>query len=151
MKILKITIVLFISIILFSCENGKKTQTQEIENKQFDKTINKIEVINFYGTHRCTTCKNIEANTKYTIENFFKEEYDNGFIEIRLINVDDDANYNIAEKYQATGTAMFLNVVKDGIENHIDLTEFAFQWGNEQVEFSMELESKLKNELNNFK
>ena len=43
----------------------------------------KIEVIDFYGTHRCVTCEAIEANAKYTIETYFQDAVKNGKLEFK--------------------------------------------------------------------
>lgn len=108
----------------------------------------KIEVIDFYGTHRCVTCEAIEANAKYTIDNFFQEAVKEGKLEFKTINVDDEKNYDMAEKFEATGTALFINVIKDGKEQHIDLTIFAFAKGNDKEVFSSELKEKITEQLN---
>jgi hypothetical protein len=112
-------------------------------------SVNRIEVIDFYGTHRCMTCKAIEASTKYTLDTYFAEEVNNGTIVLRIINVDDEANYDMAEKFEAVGTALFLNVVTTGEEKHIDLTDFAFTNGNEQEDFAKELKTLIEAELKN--
>tara|TARA_R110001592_G_scaffold168402_3_gene404488 strand:- start:1057 stop:1287 length:231 start_codon:yes stop_codon:yes gene_type:complete len=70
-----------------------------------------------------------------------------GNITFRVINVDEKENEKLAEKFQASGTALFLNVIKNGEEKHIDLTEFAFMEGNDQDVFSKELKDKIENEL----
>ena len=99
----------------------------------------RIEVIDFYGTHRCVTCKAIEANTKHALVTQFPEELKSGTITFRTVNVDDKANYDLAEAYEATGTALFLNVVKGGQETHVDLTEQAFAKGKERDDWAKEL------------
>ncbi len=100
---------------------------------------NRIEVIDFYGTHRCVTCKAIEANTKYALATLYPGELKSGKITFRTVNVDDKANYDMAEAYEATGTALYLNVIKDGKETHVDLTEQAFAKGKERDAFTEEL------------
>lgn len=100
---------------------------------------NRIEVIDFYGTHRCVTCKAIEANTRYALATIYPEKLKSGKITFRAVNVDDEANYDLAEAYEATGTALYLNVVKDGKETHVDLTEQAFAKGKERDAFTEEL------------
>ena len=110
-------------------------------------TSTKIEVIDFYGTHRCVTCEAIEANAKYTIETFFQEAVKEGKVEFKTVNVDDEKNYDIALKFEATGTALFINVIKDGKEQHIDLTNFAFAKGNDKEAFSTELKEKISEQL----
>jgi len=95
------------------------------------------------------TCNAIEANTKYTLDTYFSNELKEGKITFLVINVDKAKNEKIAEKFEASGTALFLNVIKEGKEIQFDLTEFAFMKGNEQEEFSKELKIKLENELKN--
>lgn len=139
MKILSLAIV---SIFLFSC-SGKAQENQS----KIDKEISKIEVIDFYGTHRCVTCKAIESNVIYTLKTYFEDELKNGKISLKTVNVDDENNYKMAEDYQAAGTALFLNIIKNGKETHIDLTDFGFSKGRNKEEFSKELKSKIETEL----
>jgi hypothetical protein len=138
--------ILVISIILFSCSG--KTQANKPKEKPV-KVANKIEVIDFYSTHRCVTCKAIEANTKTTLDTYFAPELKNHKIVFKTINVDEKQNYKIAEAYEATGTALFLNVIVNGKEKHIDLTDFAFLKGMEKEAFVAELKTKLEAELKN--
>jgi len=142
MKTLKLFSVLLFSFILssFNCQNkGGDTKTNQ--------NISKIEVIDFHSTHRCTTCLAIEANTKFTLNNYFSEELKAGKITFQVINVDEKENEKIAEKFEASGTSLFLNVIQNGKEKHIDLTEFAFMEGTDQNAFSKELKVKIENEL----
>lgn len=138
-KILSLTI---LSIVLFSC-SGKAQENQS----KVDKSISEIELIDFYGTHRCVTCKAIEANARYTLKTYFEKEIKEGLLSFKTINVDDEKNYKMAENYQAAGTALFINVIKNGKETHIDLTDFAFANGRDQEEFSKELKAKIETEL----
>ncbi len=120
-------------------------QTTEAESVNIESMMaatpaaDRIEVIDFYGTHRCVTCKAIEANTKYALATLYPEELKSGKITFRTVNVDDKANYDMAEAYEATGTALYLNVVKDGKETHVDLTEQAFAKGKERDDWAEEL------------
>ena len=142
MKNIKIFSLLTLSIILFSC-NGRAQENQfKVDNK-----TSKIEVIDFYGTHRCVTCKAIEANARYTLKTYFIKELNSGKISFKTVNVDDKNNYAMAENYQAAGTALFLNIIKNGKETHIDLTDFGFSKGRNQEEFSKELKAKIETEL----
>jgi len=142
MKNLKFITILAMALFFTSCS----AQTNKQENTS-NQNISKIEVIDFHSTHRCMTCNNIEANTIYTLETFFAKEMEEGKITFATINVDEKANEKIAEKFEAAGTALFLNVIKDGKEKQIDLTSFAFMEGNDKESFSKELKSKIENEL----
>lgn len=142
MKKLKVLIIAFIGLSIFAC--GEKKQQNNEENIA---TKNVIEVIDFHSTHRCVTCESIELNAKYTLETYFAEELKGGKITFQVVNVDEEENYKMAEKFEATGTALFINVVKEGKEERIDLTEFAFTNGRDTETFSEELKIKIEEQL----
>ena len=109
--------------------------------------MSKVEVLDFYSTHRCMTCNAIEANTKYTLDTYFSDEMKANKVTFQVINVDEKENEQIAEKFEASGTALILNVIQNGTENKIDLTEFAFMEGNDQDVFSKTLKAKIDDAL----
>ncbi|MEX1384038.1 nitrophenyl compound nitroreductase subunit ArsF family protein [Lutibacter sp.] len=113
----------------------------------YGQSVNKIEVIDFHSTHRCITCKAIESNTKLVLETNFSKELKDGIISFHVVNVDDENNYKLAEKFQATGTALFLNVISEGEEKHIDLTQFGFMYGKNTDEFTKRLTSRIEKQL----
>ena len=141
MKNLKLLSFAFL-IVFTACQgqdNSKTIATTDASTK--------IEVIDFYGTHRCVTCEAIEANAKYTVDTYFQDAVKTGKLEFKTINVDEEKNYKIAERFEATGTALFINVIKNGKEQHIDLTNFAFAKGKDKKEFSAELRTKIEEQL----
>lgn len=56
-----------------ACTSGAKDAT-------FDKSLdvsqveNRVDVYAFHGTRQCTTCKNMKAFTRATLERYFKNE-----------------------------------------------------------------------------
>lgn len=138
----KLSLLVLVIGLLFSCKEKAQKETKKVEPLS-----NQIEVIDFHSTHRCMTCNAIEANTKYTLDTYFSKELTAQKITFKTVNVDEEENVKIAEKFEATGTSLFLNVIVDGKETQIDLTEFAFMSGNNKKEFSAELKSKLEAEL----
>jgi len=139
---MKQLLILSISLFLISCSG--KAQNKAVEN-QVNKNI--IEVFDFHTTNRCVTCKAIEANTKYTLETYFAEELKSGKITFKIINIDEKVNEKLAEKFQASGTSLFLNVISAKKEKQIDLTNFAFTYGKKQDEFSEKLKVTIEKEL----
>jgi len=142
MKAIKFFTVLALGLILTSCNAQDKSKTTSL-----DESVSKIEVLDFHTTHRCMTCNAIEANTKYTLETYFAKELNDNRITFQVINVDEEENEKIAEKFEASGTSLFLNVIKNGKETQINLTDFAFMNGNDQEAFSKELKTKIDKEL----
>ncbi len=143
MKTLKFITVLAIGLILTACNLQNKSKDQIL-----DQSVSKIEVLDFHSTHRCMTCNAIEANTKYTLNTYFAKELKEDKITFQVINVDEKKNEKIAEKFEASGTSLILNVIKNGKETQINLTDFAFMNGNDQETFSKELKAKIDTELN---
>jgi len=142
MKLIRSVTVIVISLILASCNGHDKDK-----NKSLDQSVSKIEVLDFHSTHRCMTCNAIEANTKYTLNTYFGKELKEDIITFQVINVDEKENEKIAEKFEASGTSLILNVIKNGKETQINLTDFAFMNGNDQETFSKELKAKIETEL----
>lgn len=141
-KTIKFFTVLAIGLILTSCNGQDKNKTASLNSN-----ISKIEVLDFHSTHRCMTCNAIEANTRYTLDTYFSEEVKKGKITLQIVNVDLKENEAIAEKFEASGTSLYLNVIKNGKETKLDLTEFAFMNGNDQETFSKELKTKIETQL----
>lgn len=124
MKLFGITLLSFIAFMLTACNGNAQQQTATIQ------TVT-IEVIQFHSEHRCKTCLKIENLTKATLDKHFKS------IPFRLVNVDDKMNSNIAEAFEATGTALFLYNPKTGKKK--DLTDFAFMKAGDELKFELEL------------
>ncbi|MFZ1705940.1 MAG: nitrophenyl compound nitroreductase subunit ArsF family protein [Saprospiraceae bacterium] len=98
-----------------------------------------VQVLQFHSTHRCVTCNHIEKLTKETLQKY-------PAIPFILVNVDDKKNEKIAEKFEATGTALFLFNPKTGSKK--DLTDFAFMKAKNKPE---EFKKGLEKEINLFK
>ncbi len=138
MKTTKILSFLLMSIFLFSFDG--QAQESIVKAQSVDQ---KIEVINFHSTRRCMTCNAIEANTKYTLETYFAAELKSGVITQQTVNVELEENEKMAEKFQVTGTSLYLNVIKGGEEKQIDLSNFAFTKGKDKEAFSKDLAKKI--------
>lgn len=104
----------------------------------------KLTVYYFHTDHRCPTCLSIEANTQKTLDTYFKDEVKAGKIELVIINVDDKKNEKIAEKFEASGSALILNKVSGKKELKEDMTNFAFKYSrNNETKFIDGLKEKI--------
>lgn len=145
MRLIKIFSVIAMSLLLFSCNETAKKESNEMSCSGV--SVNKIELIDFHSTHRCMTCNAIEANALYTLETYFAKELKDGKISFQSVNIDEEVNYAMAEKFEASGTSLFLNVIVKGQESIINLTDFAFKYGRDQEVFSEELKLKIDEQL----
>ncbi len=123
----------FSFILLLSLVVGGKVVAQA--PKSVDPGIPTFVVIQFHSEHRCVTCLKIEELTKKTLVGF-------PAIPFKLINVDDANNEGIAERFEATGTALFLYNTKKNTRQ--DLTEFAFMNASNPEKFQTELEKSIQ-------
>lgn len=93
-------------------ETADKTQAQNIKN-----SADKIEVYYFHRTQRCYSCSTLGQYIKETIEQEFSGEIKSGRIDFREINVDLPENKDVAIKFQASGSSLFINAIKNGQDN----------------------------------
>lgn len=107
----------------------------------------KILIYNFHVTNRCVSCIAIEEATTKTINTYFSDEVKQGFIKRYILNVDDEANAKIAEKYQAFGSATFITRVFKGKETTTDFTGDGFKYAKNKEEKFIEL---LKNKITEY-
>lgn len=138
---------LFIALIALTSACGNKSE-ESTELAKPDLKKDRLEVYAFHGTRQCETCKHMKAFTKSTLDKYFKSELKSGAIVYQVIDVDDEANYELAEKFEATGTALMINKVKTGKDNIEDWSDFAFEYANgEQSTYEMELKKMIEAQL----
>ncbi len=134
---------LLITLIFAACTNSPEVKEEKttVENSDKKAIPTPLEVFCFHGTRQCTTCKNMKANTRETLETHFAEQLKNGTIVFAIVDVDDEKNYKLAEKFEATGTALMFNKVVAGKDNIIDKSDFAFEKANDKAAYISELKS----------
>lgn len=142
------TIFLILSTVLLftACNNSTpKTETEALTTDTSTKISkqNRLEVYCFHGTRQCETCKNMKANTKTALDKYFATQLKDSSIVFSIIDVDDDKNEKLAEKFQATGTALMINKVVNGKDSIIDWSDFAFEKANDNEVFISELKTKI--------
>jgi hypothetical protein len=118
----------------------------KVQSAAQDKNI--IQVIDFHSTKRCLTCNAIEKQSRETIEKNFKDELVDGTIIFKTVNIDEEANAQLAEEFEASGTSLFINILVDGQSEKVDLTQFAFMNARrEDDKFEKGLVSELEKAL----
>lgn len=111
-----------------------------------DAVVDKLEVYYFHSTARCHSCKTIGQYVKETMEQKYTEQIKNGKIDFREINVDLPENRDIARKYQASGSSLFINQIKDGQDN-IELDMNVWKLLKDEARFKTYLENKINTYL----
>ncbi|MCX6720378.1 MAG: nitrophenyl compound nitroreductase subunit ArsF family protein [Candidatus Staskawiczbacteria bacterium] len=103
----------------------------------------KVQVFLFHATQRCPTCISIGRLAKATVEERFAEQLKSGKIEFREINIDLPENKALAEKFQATGSALYINSIKDGQDNIVEDTMVWQLASGYEIKFKDYLSGKL--------
>lgn len=139
----KLFIIIIIAFtMLTACSNANKPI--ETKTQVAVKNTNHLEVYCFHGTRQCETCKNMKTNTKATLEKYFSAQLKDSSIVFSIIDVDDKANEKLAEKFEATGTALMINKVVNGKDSIIDWSDFAFEKANDEKTFMPELKNRIE-------
>jgi len=113
-ELILIVSVLTMVLGIHSCKNRNNNLEESVEFKE------KITIAYFHGERRCKTCVAVGDIAKLTYEENYKDNKDIAF---KDINIDDNANEGIAEKYEIAGSALL--IIVDGKAE--DITGMAFQ------------------------
>jgi len=148
--------IIFLTIIVVIKINNQRLDTQAgdagdknnfnesalIDNSQADK----VQVFLFHATRRCSICIAIGRLAGETVNERFQGELELGQIEFREINIDLPENKELAQKFQAGGSALYLNAIKDGADNIKQDTKVWSLVGN-APQFKSYLEDRIKSLL----
>jgi hypothetical protein len=109
----------------------------------------KLKIVYFHSERRCPTCISIEDNTKKTLNTYFANQLKNGTITLQVLNIEEEKNLKMVEKYKAEGSSLFLTKVNGSKETNTDFTNFAFSYSRNQADkfiagLKAEIEKNLK-------
>ena len=107
----------------------------------------RVEVVYFHRTQRCNTCLYAEEATRYTIETYFADELASDKVTFQSVNVEDEANADIVEKYNnASYLTLCINTVRDGTDHIEVVTDIWLVIGNDEA-FVEIVKSKVEESL----
>lgn len=113
-----------------ACNNPQSNNNSSSDDST---KIENIEVYYFHGTRRCVTCIAVGEVSSELVKSNYEDNENVKFIEI---NIDEPGNEELVEKFQVSGSGLYVFNGKD-IEN---ITAFAFQYARANPE-------KLKDKL----
>ena len=113
-----------------------------IESRDTKNSVDKLEVYYFHRTQRCYSCSTISRYLRETMEQKFSQEIKNETIDFREINVDLPENKEIAVKFQASGSSLFVNAISDGQDNVSQDTNI-WRLLNDEIKFKSYIENKI--------
>lgn len=110
-------------------------------------SVEKIEIVDFHSNRRCFSCQTIEQFAQATLVEFFSEEMQEGKITFQSINVEEAGNEEIVQQYQARGSSLFINVIRNG-ENNISEETKVWQLVRDEEAYKKYFQEKIANLLN---
>ena len=78
--------------------------------------VSHVDVVYFHRTQRCTGCLNAGLFTRETVETYFRSHMQRGVMSFRELDVEKPENAAVARKYDASGSALYLGILMDGVE-----------------------------------
>jgi hypothetical protein len=110
------------------------TLTLIMTSTVFGQKATKLQIVYFHAKNRCPTCISIEENTKKTLNTYFSTQLKDGTIKLQVLDVSEEKNEKMVEKYEADGSGLFLTKVDGKKETTTDFTNFAFSYSRNQAE-----------------
>jgi hypothetical protein len=126
---------------------GPSPQTPPVSNNSSGPT-DRVDVVYFHRTQRCYTCLYAEEQTRYAVETFFADELASGKVTFQSINVQDEANADIVEKYNnASYLTLCINTVTDGTDHIEEVPDIWLVIGDDDA-FVETVKNKIENSFN---
>jgi hypothetical protein len=117
------------------CSCGTKTDAVPLPLKQSLGPADKVEVAYFHRHRRCEACTYAEERINYIVKTYFQAELESGNLTFGIYDIEDKDSIALAKKFGALGSQLFVNRIKDGVDN-IRYIEEIWYWGcidNEEV------------------
>lgn len=152
--IIGIITLILLGMVMIIAKNNNQQPNLNVTNKTANKTqeqnakkpADKLEVLLFYSTQRCISCITIGKFASETINEYFQSELRDGKIKFREINIDLPENKDLAHKFQASGSSLFINAITDGKDN-INQDTNVWRLISNENQFKNYLKDKLNNLL----
>jgi thiol-disulfide isomerase/thioredoxin len=139
----KILLPLILFMIAGGFLSGSNHETAEASATEFSIKKAEVEVYYFHRNRRCGPCRTIENLTKKTMETYYTQEMQNGDVIFHIVNVEQDENREVAQKFSVVSTALFMNVKNGTEEKATNLTGFAYRYAGNEEAYLSELKKQI--------
>jgi hypothetical protein len=122
--------VVFISPLSGSCQypSAAGTVVPQQSANLLSGPADKVELVYFHRSRRCEACTYAEERIIYNIKTYFQNEITSGNLSFQVIGIEEASSADLARKFGAVGSQLFINRIKDGIDN-IRYVEEIWYWG----------------------
>lgn len=102
--------------------DGEPGHQEQPDSNISSSPADRVDVVYFHRTQRCRKCTYAEEATRYTLETYFKDELASGRVTFQAVDVQDEENADVVEKYDASYLSLFINTVRDGTDHIEEVT-----------------------------
>jgi hypothetical protein len=107
-------------------EPSKPTVQPSHTTNEPSSPVDRVDVVYFHRPQRCKKCLCFEERVDYVIKTHFQDEIESGLLTFQILDLGDLANADMARKYSAVGSQLFITTIKNGEESIRDIQEI---WG----------------------
>ena len=101
----------------------------------------------FHVTVRCTTCKTIEAYSRETILNHFRNDIDQGRLEWKVVNVQLPENKHFVQDYQLFTKSVVLVHIADGKQQSYKILNDVWELVGDKARFQAYIDKETRGYL----
>lgn len=148
-KFRSIFIILFLFFVLSACSKNIGTRQNIVAGSEagqqavnVEQAADRLEVYYFHRTQRCISCLTIGEYINKTMLEYFSGEIASGRIDYGEINIDLPENKDLAYKFQASGSSLFINAVRGENEDIQNVPE-VWNWKSDEQIFNNNLKQKI--------
>jgi hypothetical protein len=138
--------IVFVCLVVWLIAAGGTSSSTSPVSSNSSSLADRVDVVYFHRIWRCYSCRYVEAGARYTVETHFADELAGGTLTFDVINVEDEANAEIVEKYGASYSSLFVNAVKDGVDHIEEATDTYLLIGRDEA-FVTALKSRIERSL----
>jgi len=106
----------------------------------------RVDVVYFHRAKRCHSCMYTEEQTRLALESYFAGELESGEITFTSVDVQDESNADIIEKYEAYASQLFINAANGDTERIEEVIEF-WDFIDDDEGFSLLIRTRITNAL----
>jgi len=75
---------------------------------------NEVVLYYFHGTHRCKTCRSMEAFTQEALETKFKKQLETGALQWKVLNMEEPENEHFTKDFELVSSSLVLVELNGG-------------------------------------
>lgn len=103
----------------------------------------RVEVVCFHRTQHCAACLWAAQVSRLTVETYFRDELASGRVTFREVDVQRPENASLVRKYRASGSSLFVNYIKNGVD-YIQEATGTYPFVGNQARFAGTLRAKIE-------